>query len=108
MWLDFGNENGWSEDNFVLIDGELAPFQPKTDFDSILSVNFKWLADENITLSLPKTQTSSGLFIFHSASNLDLYYHNDKIIGQNAVNLPFDPFIFKLGKNSGRSFKLCC
>ena len=64
MSLDFGNDRQWSESNFVLIDGELAPFQPQSNFDSIPSVNFKWLSDQNITLSLLKRITTTGFVYF--------------------------------------------
>ena len=82
MLLDFGNKNGWSASNFVLIDGKFAPFQPKSNFNSIPSVNLQWLSDKDITLNLPKTTTSSGLFVFNSASVVELYYNNDEIKGE--------------------------
>ena len=33
MSLDFGMEKGWTESNFVLIDGNLADFQPRSQFE---------------------------------------------------------------------------
>ena len=81
MSLDFGTEKGWTESNFVLIDGEEADFQPNSAFDSIPSVNFHWLASENVALNLPKTTTTTGLLIFNSASNVNLYFHDEKIKG---------------------------
>ena len=83
MWLNYGNEDTWTANNFVLIDGEFAQSQPKANFRSISSINFKWLTDKNITLNVPKTTTSSGLFIFNSASDVELYYHDAEIKGLN-------------------------
>ena len=80
MSLDFGSENGWSDSNFVLIDGELAPFQPEMDFNSIPSVNFHWLTDQTITFDRRKT-SSRGIIVFNSASNVDLFYHDPAIKG---------------------------
>ena len=80
MSLDFGSENGWSDSNFVLIDGEFAPFQPKTDFNSIRSLNFQWLTDQNITIS-HKSTLSRGMVVFNSASNVDLFYRDHVIKG---------------------------
>ena len=80
MSLDFGSENGWSESNFVLIDGELAPFQPKMDFNSIPSLNFEWLTNQTITFDRRKT-SSRGIIVFNSASNVDLLYHDYAIKG---------------------------
>ena len=81
MSLDFGNKKSWSESNFVLIDGEKADFQPNVLFDSIPSVNFHWLASKNVGLNLPKTNTTTGLCIFSSASNVNLYFHDEQIKG---------------------------
>ena len=81
MSLDFGTEKGWTESNFVLIDGKEADFYPNTPFDSIPSVNFHWLASENVALNLPKTNTKTGFFIFNSASNVNLYFHDEQIKG---------------------------
>ena len=87
MWLDFGNEKSWSASNFVLIDGSLAPFTPKSDFSSVPNINFKWLSDQNITRNLPITMTSSGLIVINSASHVDLYYHAEKIKGLNLLDM---------------------
>ena len=80
MSLDFGNEKSWTESNFVFIDGKEADFQPNSNFDSISSVNFHWLA-KDVNLNLPETSTSTGLFIFNSASNVNLYFHDQEIKG---------------------------
>ena len=80
MFLDFGQENGWTKSNFVLIDGQFASFQ-LSDFNSNANVNFKWLSDQNITVNLPATTTSTGLIIFNSASNVDFYFHDSKMKG---------------------------
>ena len=81
MSLDFGTEIGWTESNFVLIDGKEADFQPNAIFDSLPSVNFRWLASEHVALNLPKTKTTTGLFIFNSASDVKLYFNDRKIKG---------------------------
>ena len=85
MSLDFGTERGWSESNFVLVDGEDADFQPITPFDSISSVNFHWLQpwliSQNATLNIPKQHTTTGLLIFHSESYVNLYFHEKVIKG---------------------------
>ena len=80
MSLDFGNENGWSANKFVLIDGDFAPFQPLSHFDSLPSITFKWLFDE-LSLYPSSTLASSGLIIFNSASDVDLFYHDNEITG---------------------------
>ena len=80
MSLDFGSENGWSDSNFVLIDGELAPFQPEMDFNSIPSLNFHWLTNRSITFDRRQT-LSRGIIVFNSASNVDLVYHDPAIKG---------------------------
>ena len=81
MSLDFGTEKGWTESNFVLIDGKEADFQPNAPFDSIPIVNFHWLASENIALNFPKTKTTTGLFIFNSGSHVIFYFQDDQIKG---------------------------
>ena len=81
MSLDFGTEKRWTESKFVLIDGEKADFQPNVAFHSIPSVNFHWLASENVVLNLPKIKTTTGLFIFNSASNVNLYFNDEEING---------------------------
>ena len=79
MSLDFGSENGWSDSNFVLIDGELAPFQPEMDVSSP-SLSFHWLTVQTIRFDRRKT-SSRGIIVFNSASNVDLFYQDPAIKG---------------------------
>ena len=73
MWFNFGTNTKWTESSFVLLDGELAPFQPKMDFFSIPRINCAWLED------LRESFSSHGIFIFNVASEIDLYYHYPEI-----------------------------
>ena len=79
--LDFGKNNRWTESSFVLIDGELAPFQPNTSFKSLPRINFAWLLNQNIPINLGQGTTSTGILVFAADSNVELFYHNARMTG---------------------------
>lgn len=79
--LDFGQNRKWTESSFVLIDGEFAPFQPNISFSSLPRINFGWLLDQKIPVSLGQGTTSTGILIFAADSKVELFYRNYRIRG---------------------------
>ena len=81
MSLDFGENRRWTESSFVLTDGEFAPFQPNMSFKSLSQINFGWLLEQNISLSLGARTSSTGIFVFAADSEVRLYYHSAEMTG---------------------------
>ena len=81
MSLDFGENDKWTESSFVLIDGEFAPFQPRRKFQSLPRINFGWLLNQNIPLNLCQMTTSTGILVFSSDSEVQLFYNSPEITG---------------------------
>ena len=78
--LNFGKNRRWTESSFVLIDGELAPFQPPRFFNSLPDINFGWLLNQvkSLPFYLGKRTTSTGILVFAADSEVQLFYHTDK------------------------------
>ena len=78
--LDFGENKGLTESNFVLIDGEFASFQQNTSFEDLPRTNFGWLIN-NLSLDFGQQTSSTGIFVFAADSEVQLYYHSLKMMG---------------------------
>ena len=81
MSLDFGKNTRWTESSFVLIDGKFAPYQPPLLFGSLPTINFAWLANQNIAFNLGQIRTFTGIFIFAADSEVELYYRYPEMNG---------------------------